>query len=112
MIVGNTTLDPRRVVYTEIARCEKDWKLSIAYLVGETMVTLEQFGTKDEMNDLANTLDSMAYKGDPASAVGGGTVEGVNDGIDADDMDMTDDNRRAIWERIRDSLKRKVGFRP
>jgi hypothetical protein len=100
MVLGDVSLDPRRVVYTSITRGARDWKLAIAYMVGDTVLTLEQYGTKEDMQALANMLDNLAYKGPLADAVSSLQIDGDDDS-DPEEKDYTDDN-------IRD----RVGFSP
>jgi hypothetical protein len=99
MVLGEVTLDPRKILYTILTRCSREWKLTIAYLVGDTPVPIEQYGTKAAMMALADKLDDMAYKGEPLSAVGCVTVDDAESDSE-DEPDETADNKREIWEKL------------
>ncbi len=57
MVIGDVTLDPRRVLYSLIGRDDYGWKLEIVYQVGNTATSLIQHGTKKAMLKLADDLD-------------------------------------------------------
>ncbi len=104
MVVGEVTIDPRRVLYTAISRKAKDWQLTITYLIGNQATNLEQCGTKAAMMKLADDIDQLAYKGPLADAVSSLTVDGETE--EEDEADETEDDKRDVWER------KRVGFTP
>jgi hypothetical protein len=73
--------------------------LTIAYLVGDTAVPIEQYGTKKAMMTLADRLDDLAYKGEPLSAVSSVTVDDAESDSE-DELDETADGNREVWEKL------------
>lgn len=104
MVIGEVTLDPRKVLYTYIERMGRDWKLSITYLIGDAATTIDQYGTRQEMVALASKIDSAAYKGEIVDARATVTVDDDESGDAEDEPDETGDGKREVWN--------KVGFRP
>ena len=103
MVIGEVTLDPRKVLYTYIERTGRDWKLSITYLIGDAATTIDQYGTKQEMLNLSLKIDDLAYKGELIDARATVTVEDDGDGTE-DEEDLTADGKREVWTR--------AGFKP
>lgn len=83
MIIGDASIDPRRVLQAEIEQVGSQYRLTITMQYGETAHSLEQF--YDRYEDAAADLDKLdraAHKGPLADAI---ATDRVDDDTDDDE---------------------------
>lgn len=70
MIIGDASIDPRRVLDADIDNVGSGYRLNITLQYGESIRTIEQFyDTFEDAADDLERLDRAAYKGPLADAI-------------------------------------------
>jgi hypothetical protein len=80
MIVGDSSIDPRRVIGIDLSYHSGIWKLTAELLYGEVVRDAEvYFDTKDDALEALEKLDTASYKGPLADAIADKTVDDDDD---------------------------------
>ena len=76
MIIGDMSIDPRRVVAADLEYTRDRWVITVQYLVGDTVTALnDYYDDYDQAVDDLARLDKASYKGALADAIGDKELE-------------------------------------
>jgi len=76
MIIGDMSIDPRRVVAADLEYTHSVWVMTVQYMVGDSVTNLTDYypDYEDAASDLFK-LDKASYKGALADAIGDKELE-------------------------------------
>lgn len=97
MIIGDISLDPRKIINGQVKQKHGKYYLSIMYIIGESACEFEvKCFSLDIANSLLIKLDRYAHKDDLIDAISDKTLEEIED-----DLDMEEDCHKIGFKGIR-----------